>query len=81
MEKAKKVTREEILKSFYPPVNDATNSIELMKYINNGLSYGYTNEGKFCLCTSPQLDASIISIVSEHDNFQDLRKSFFENRN
>jgi len=64
---------------FYKPYKDATNKIDLMRYTNNCLSYGYNrSENKFYLCESPILDASIIRIISEHKNFESARTGLIE---
>jgi hypothetical protein len=70
------------LNNFYTPKKDNTNRVYLMKYCNNGLSYGLSepNEAKFFLCSSPTLSAEIKSIISEHKSYEEMRKAFFEYR-
>lgn len=64
---------------FYKPYQDATNKIDLMRYTNNSLSYGYNKaSNKFYLCESPILEASIICIISEHENFESVRTALIE---
>lgn len=64
---------------FYTPYKDNTNKIDLMRYTNNGLSYGYNKELKtFFLCKSPILEASIIEIIEEFKNFEDARNGLLK---
>ena len=63
---------------FYKPFKDYTNKVDFMRYCNSELSYGYNQENeKFYLCNSPILEAVIISIISEYNNFEDLKEAFF----
>jgi len=66
---------------FYKPFKDNTTKIDLMRYCNNNLSYGYNIENDmFYLCESPTLESTIIKIISEHKTFEELKDMFFEYR-
>ena len=63
---------------FYKPYQDTTGKVDLMRYLNNGYSYGYNEkENLFYLCSSPILEASIIEILSSHENFEEVKKAFY----
>ena len=71
----------EQLNKFYSPIKDDTGKVYLMRYCNNGLSYGLSYPGgeqKFFLCSSPTLSAEIKRIISEHNSFEELRTAFFK---
>ncbi len=66
---------------FYKPYKDSTNKIDLMRYCNNNLSYGYNVEYNiFYLCESPTLESIIIRILSEHKTFEELKDMFYNYR-
>ena len=66
---------------FYKPYADNTSKVDLMRYCNNCLSYGYNEELKtFYLCESPRLDSSIIKIISEHKTFEEMKSAFFNKK-
>ena len=75
------------IKRFYEPVqNSSGKAIPLMRYCNNGLSYGIyydidTGKTRFCLCESPTLEMVINKILSEHDSLDELRDAFYSYRN
>jgi hypothetical protein len=77
------ISKEELSK-FYTPSKDKTNKVYLMKYVNNGLSYGLNKPGEekqeFYLCKSPILCAEVTGIISIHGSFEELRNAFFEAR-
>jgi hypothetical protein len=71
--------KEYIEKCFYKPSLDNTNKIDLMRYANNVLSYGYNKkESKFYLCTSPILSSVIFDIITFSDSFNGIKKEFFK---
>ncbi len=71
--------------NWYKPVEDATGLIDLMKYTNNGLSYGVRtglnwrcgSDKRYYLCDSPVLSAEINHIISEHDTPEEATTSVF----
>lgn len=77
-----KITQQELNQmGFYKPFKDNTNKVDLMRYCNNDLSYGYNIEHNvFYLCDSPTLEATIIRIKSEHKTFEELKDAFYEAR-
>ena len=69
--------------NFYKPTKDSTGKIFLMKYCNNGFSYGIEVENEkvyFHLCKSPLLDTSILSIHSTHQSTEELRSEFLKQK-
>lgn len=67
---------------FEVPINDSTNKIALMRYCNNGLSYGVNivdDKLVYYLCQSPTLSLEIISIISQHSTFEEVRRAFYLN--
>ena len=68
-------------KVFSPPTKDNTGKINLMSYCNNCLSYGLNIKNKkWYLCSSPTLSHVINHIISEHNNFKEMRNAFYKKR-
>jgi hypothetical protein len=67
---------------FYKPYKDNTGKIDLMRYCNNGISYGYNIKYDiFYVCDSPILESIILRTVKEFKKFSDAREFFYEYRN
>lgn len=80
------------LTDFYKPYKDKTGKVSLMRYCNNGLGYGIKLNHldpnhketqkivKYYLIECPTLEASVLSIISEHDTPEQLKKAFYHNK-
>jgi hypothetical protein len=67
---------------FYKPYKDNTGKIDLMRYCNSGISYGYNIENDiFYVCDSPILECTILRAVKQFKTFAEAREYFFEYRN
>lgn len=70
------------INKFYTPYKDETGKVYLMRYTNNGYSYGLSNpsEQKYYLCKSPIGEAIILSIISEHESFSEMQEALFKHK-
>ena len=77
----KKDLNKTVLNGFVPVyIDNSGGNIDLIKYCNNGLSYGARleeNKIVYYLCESPILSASVNKIISRHENLQELKEAFY----